>query len=63
MCSSDLTDGVKAPKLEAPKAAPKAEKAVAEEVAEPKKREEKKAQPTEKKDLKAIMSGWSSDDE
>ena len=57
------TDGVKAPKLEAPKAAPKAEKAVAEEVAEPKKREEKKAQPTEKKDLKAIMSGWSSDDE
>jgi hypothetical protein len=57
------TDGVKAPKLEAPKAAPKAEKAVAEEVAEPKKREEKKAQPTEKKDLKSIMSGWSTDDE
>ncbi len=57
------TDGVKAPKLEAPKAAPKAEKVAAEEVAEPKKREEKKAQPTEKKDLKSIMSGWSSDDE
>jgi hypothetical protein len=57
------TDGVKTPKLEAPKAAPKAEKAVAEEVAEPKKREEKKAQPTEKKDLKSIMSGWSTDDE
>ena len=57
------TDGVKASKLEAPKAAPKAEKAVAEEVAEPKKREEKKAQPTEKKDLKAIMSGWSDDTE
>jgi hypothetical protein len=57
------TDGVKAPKLAAPKAEPKAEKVVAEEVAEPKKREEKKAQPTEKKDLKAIMSGWSTDDE
>lgn len=57
------TDGVKAPKLAAPKAEPKAEKVVAEEVAEPKKREEKKAQPTEKKDLKAIMSGWSNDDE
>jgi hypothetical protein len=57
------TDGVKTPKLEAPKAAPKVEKAVAEEVAEPKKREEKKAQPTEKKDLKSIMSGWSTDDE
>lgn len=58
------TDGVK-PKLAAPapKAEPKAEKVVAEEVAEPKKREEKKAQPTEKKDLKAIMSGWSTDDE
>jgi hypothetical protein len=57
------TDGVKTPKLEAPKAAPKVEKAAAEEVAEPKKREEKKAQPTEKKDLKSIMSGWSTDDE
>lgn len=57
------TDGVKTPKLAAPKAEPKAEKVVAEEVAEPKKREEKKAQPTEKKDLKAIMSGWSTDDE
>lgn len=57
------TDGVKAPKLTAPKAEPKAEKVAAEEVAEPKKREEKKAQPTEKKDLKAIMSGWSTDDE
>jgi hypothetical protein len=53
------TDGVKTPKL----AAPKAEKVVTEEVAEPKKREDKKAQPTEKKDLKAIMSGWSTDDE
>ena len=56
------TDGVKTPKLEAPKAESKAEK-VAEEVAEPKKREDKKAQPTEKKDLKSIMSGWSTDDE
>lgn len=59
------TDGVA--KLEAPKpaakAAPKVEKVVAEEVEEPKKREEKKAQPTEKKDLKAIMSGWTTDDE
>ena len=44
--------------------APKAEKpAVAEAVEEPKKREEKKAQPTEKKDLKAIMGDWSTDDE
>lgn len=49
-----------APKL----AAPKAEKpAVAEAVEEPKKREEKKAQPSEKKDLKAIMGDWSTDDE
>jgi hypothetical protein len=52
------TDGVKTPKLEAPKA-----EKVAEEVAEPKKREDKKAQPAEKKDLKSIMSGWSTDDE
>ena len=44
--------------------APKAEKpAVAEAVEEPKKREEKKAQPSEKKDLKAIMGDWSTDDE
>ncbi|MGI9136096.1 MAG: hypothetical protein ACR2JS_03420 [Candidatus Nanopelagicales bacterium] len=53
------TDGVK--KIAAP--APKLEKAVAEEVAEPKKREEKKAEPTAKRDLKSVMSGWSSDDE
>jgi hypothetical protein len=57
------TDGVKTPKLAAPKAEPKVEKVAIEEVAEPKKREEKKAQPTEKKDLKALMSGWSTDDE
>jgi hypothetical protein len=56
------TDGVKTPKLAAPKAEPKVEKVAIEEVAEPKKREEKKAQPTEKKDLKALMSGWSNDD-
>lgn len=49
------------PKLAAP--APKAEKVTAEAVEEPKKREEKKAQPTEKKDLKSIMGDWSTDDE
>jgi hypothetical protein len=56
------TDGVK-PKLEAPKAAPKAEKVFAEEVEEPKKREDKKPEPTAKRDLKSVMSGWSTDDE
>jgi hypothetical protein len=57
------TDGVK-PKLEAPKAAaPKAEKVVVEEVDEPKKREDKKPEPTAKRDLKSVMSGWSTDDE
>jgi hypothetical protein len=51
-------DGVK--KLAAPKAeAPKAEAAP---IPEPKKREEKKAEPTPKRDLKAVMSGWSTDD-
>ena len=53
-------DGVK--KLAAPvAAAPKAE-AKADTIPEPKKREEKKAEPTPKRDLKAVMSGWSSDD-
>jgi hypothetical protein len=56
-------DGVKAPKLEAPKAAPKVEKVEAEEVAEPTKRAEKKAEPTPKRDLKAVMGDWSTDDE
>jgi hypothetical protein len=56
------TDGVK-PKLEAPKAAPKVEKVAAEEVEEPKKREDKKAEPVAKRDLKSVMSGWSTDDE
>jgi hypothetical protein len=49
-------DGVK--KLEAPvKAA-----APQPEVAEPKKREEKKVEPTPKKDLKAVLGNWSTDD-
>jgi hypothetical protein len=58
-------DGVK--KLAAPAAPVKAKAAVEEvedvEVAEPKKREEKKAEPTPKRDLKAIMGDWSTDDE
>jgi hypothetical protein len=45
-------------KLAAP--APKAE--ATEGIPEPKKREEKKEQPTPKLDLKAVMSGWSTDD-
>jgi hypothetical protein len=56
------TDGVK-PKLSAPKAEPKVEKVTAEEVEEPKKREDKKPEPTAKRDLKSVMSGWSTDDE
>lgn len=50
-----------APKLAAPKAEfPPLEKAMAEEVPEPKKRAEKAAAaPAPKKDLKSIMSGWS----
>jgi hypothetical protein len=53
-------DGVK--KLAAPAA--KAEiGAVEVEVAEPKKREEKKVEPTPKRDLKAVMGDWSTDDE
>ena len=52
------------PKLEAPKPAePKAEKVTAEELDEPKKREEKKVEPTAKRDLKSVMNSWSSDDE
>ena len=52
-----------APKLAAPKAAPKVEKVVAEEVNEPKKREDKKPEPTAKRDLKSVMGDWSTDDE
>lgn len=52
------TDGVK--KLAVPTAA--APKAEADPIPEPKKREEKKAEPTPKRDLKAVMSGWSTDD-
>jgi hypothetical protein len=52
------TDGVK--KLAAPVAA--APKAEVETIPEPKKREEKKTEPTPKRDLKAVMSGWSTDD-
>lgn len=52
------------PKLEAPKPAePKAEKVSTEELDEPKKREEKKAEPTAKRDLKSVMNSWSTDDE
>jgi hypothetical protein len=51
-----------APKLSAPKPAPQA-KAVEVEIAEPVKRVEKKAaEPTAKKDLKAIMGDWSTDE-
>jgi hypothetical protein len=52
------TDGVK--KLAAPVEAAPQEKA--EAVSEPKKRPEHKAEPTPKRDLKAVMSGWSTDD-
>ena len=52
-----------APKLSAPKAAPRAEKVEAEEVSEPTKRAEKKAEPTPKRDLKSVMGDWSTDDE
>jgi hypothetical protein len=41
---------------------PKAEAEADEGIPEPKKREEKKAEPTPKRDLKAVMSGWSTDD-
>jgi hypothetical protein len=57
-------DGVKL-KLEAPKAKAEVAKVEVEveSIPEPKKREEKKAEPTAKRDLKAVMSGWSADDE
>jgi hypothetical protein len=56
-------DGLK-PKLAAPaKAEVGAVSVEAEAVPEPKKREEKKETPTPKRDLKAVMSGWSTDDE
>ena len=55
------TDGVK--KLAAPAKAEVGSVAVqADAIPEPKKREEKKAEPTPKRDLKAVMSGWSTDD-
>ena len=54
-------DGVK--KLEAPAAKAEVVKVEVESIPEPKKREEKKAEPTAKRDLKAVMSGWSADDE
>jgi hypothetical protein len=56
-------DGLK-PKLAAPAKAEVGSVFVeAEAVPEPKKREEKKETPTPKRDLKAVMSGWSTDDE
>lgn len=56
-------DGIK--KLEAPAAKGEVAKVEVEveSISEPKKREEKKAEPTAKRDLKAVMSGWSADDE
>ena len=56
-------DGIK--KLEAPAAKGEVAKVEVEveSIPEPKKREEKKAEPTAKRDLKAVMSGWSPDDE
>lgn len=56
-------DGIK--KLEAPAAKGEVAKVEieVESIPEPKKREEKKAEPTAKRDLKAVMSGWSADDE
>lgn len=54
-------DGVK--KLAAPAKTAAVEQVEDVEVAEPKKREEKKVEPTPKRDLKAIMGDWSADDE
>lgn len=54
-------DGIK--KLEAPAAKGEVVEVEVESIPEPKKREEKKAEPTAKRDLKAVMSGWSADDE
>ena len=54
----------RAPKLEAPKAAP-APQAAAEEVDEPKKRESKKAEtpaPTAKKSLDSVVAAWADED-
>lgn len=58
------TDGIK-PKLAAPTAKAEVSKVEVEveSIPEPKKREEKKAEPTAKRDLKAVMSGWSTDEE
>ena len=47
-------------KLEAPAPAPAAQ--AAPDIAEPKKRDEKKAEPTPKKDIKAVLGNWASDD-
>jgi len=54
------TDGVAKKALPAP--TPKAE-AEAETIAEPKKKEEKKAEPTPKKDIANILGKWSTSDE
>ena len=50
------------PKLAAPAAKVEASSDPVEAIPEPKKREEKKAEPVVKRDLKAVMSGWSSDE-
>jgi len=55
-------DGVKKLSAPAPKMADPVLNAVETEIEEPKKRVEKKAEPTLKRDLKAVMSGWSTDD-
>ena len=50
------------PKLAAPAAKVEASSDPVEAIPEPKKREEKKAELVVKRDLKAVMSGWSSDE-
>jgi hypothetical protein len=55
------SDGVK--KLSAPAAAPAKAEVGTVEVAEPTKRADKKAEPTQKRDLKSVMGDWSTDDE
>lgn len=59
-------DGVTAKALPAPKAEPKAKVEVeteAEEIAEPTKKQEKKAEPAPKKDIANILGKWSTSDE
>jgi hypothetical protein len=58
------TDGVTKKALPFLKAPPKAEAVEAvEEIAEPKKKAEKKAEPTPKKDIADVLGKWSTSDE